>query len=323
MKFYIIGIGERAKTFEKREKRNNKSVDFSKNKNKTNDNNLSKKKKKKKKLTKNKKNKKENQKKEEETNISMDNECKRDDLYSLLGVSKTATNDEIRNAYRNLVFLYHPDKNKTDPDASSKFINISRAYKVLSNKQSRIIYDETGEYEEEGKDLKINHISINDFRKKVSVKEIENYKKKYKDSKEEEEDLINFYNKEKGNITNILEIIPYSTNKDINRFLKIYEKLFKMKYLQRNDIYEKAKNNIKLINKNIQEEKEAKEILEQLTKQITERNPKRNFNDYLLELARRYEDEKVNEINDEIKDADFQNIVIGFKKQEKLKKKKK
>ena len=295
----------------------NKSVDFSKKQNKKKEKNLSKKKIKEKKLLKNKKNKRINQKNEEETNISLDNEDKKYDLYSLLGVSKTASNEEIRNAYRSLVFLYHPDKNKTDPDASSKFINITRAYKVLSNKKSRIIYDETGEYDEEGKEKEIIHTSISDFRKKVNIQEIENYKNKYKNSKEEEEDLINFYNQQKGNITYILETIPYSTNKDINRYFKIFEKLFKTKKLKRNDIYEKTKNNIKLLNKNNQEEKEAKEILEKLTKQIAERNEKRNFNDYLLELARKYEDEKIDEINDEIKDADFKNIVKGLKNKKK------
>ena len=321
MKFYIIGIEERSKTVDKREKRYNKSVDISKSKEKTNINNLSKQKKKKKKLIKMSEKEKLNKKKERF--ISLYNDDKKDDLYSLLGVSKTATNEEIRNAYRNLVFLYHPDKNKTDSDASYKFINISRAYKVLSNKQSRILYDETGEYEEDGKEQTTEHISINDFRKKVSVKDTENYKNKYKNSKEEEEDLINFYKQEKGNITNILEAIPYSTNKDIKRYLKIFENLFKGGYLKRNDTYEKTKNNIKLINSDIQEEIEAKEILEKLTKQITERNHKRNFNDYLLELARKYEDDKIDEINDELKDSDFQNIIKGFKKQEKLKKKKK
>ena len=120
-----------------------------------------------------------------------------------------------------------------------------------------------------------------------------------------------------------MEAIPYSTNKDIKRYLKIFENLFKGGYLKRNDTYEKTKNNIKLINSDIQEEIEAKEILEKLTKQITERNHKRNFNDYLLELARKYEDDEIDEINDELKDSDFQNIIKGFKKQEKLKMKKK
>lgn len=316
---------ERAKTLDKNVKNLNKSEDHSKMKNNIKQKKQSNEQKKKKKLLKNKKNKKENKKLEDESHISLDNDIKKDDLYSLLEINRNANNEEIRNAYRSLVFKYHPDKNKTDPDATSKFINISRAYKILSNKQSRIIYDETGEYDdEEGKD-KINiHTSINDFRKKISIKDIANYNNKYKNSKEEEEDLMKFYIQQKGNITNILDTIPYSTNKDIKRYIKIYEKLFKLKKLTRYDEYEKTKNNINLINKNFEEEKEAKEILEKLSKQISERNTvKRNFNDYLLELAKKYESDKIEEINDEINENDFQNIAKGLKKRQNLKKKKK
>ena len=131
---------------------------------------------------------------------------------------------------------------------------------------------------------------------------------------------MKFYIQQKGNITNILDTIPYSTNKDIKRYIKIYEKLFKLKKLTRYDEYEKTKNNINLINKNFEEEKEAKEILEKLSKQISERNTvKRNFNDYLLELAKKYESDKIEEINDEINENDFQNIAKGLKKRQNLK----
>ena len=134
---------------------------------------------------------------------------------------------------------------------------------------------------------------------------------------------MKFYIQQKGNITNILDTIPYSTNKDIKRYIKIYEKLFKLKKLTRYDEYAKTKNNINLINKNFEEEKEAKEILEKLSKQISERNTvKRNFNDYLLELAKKYESDKIEEINDEINENDFQNIAKGLKKRQNLKRKK-
>ena len=96
-----------------------------------------------------------------------------------------------------MVFKYHPDKNKTDPNASSKFIAISRAYKILSNEQSRKIYDETGEYDEENEE-EINYPeSINLFRKRFGVQDINNYEKAYKGSEDEEEDLIMFYNEKK------------------------------------------------------------------------------------------------------------------------------
>ena len=86
---------------------------------------------------------------EEDSKEDITKENKGEDLYSLLGIKNTATSSEIRKAYRRLVFLCHPDKNKNDPDASSKFANISRAYKILSNPESKKIYDETGEYDEE------------------------------------------------------------------------------------------------------------------------------------------------------------------------------
>ena len=73
---------------------------------------------------------------DEKEDLSLE-ENQSENLYSLLGVQKTASKVEIRKAYRRLVFLCHPDKNKTDPDASTKFANISRAYEMLSEPECR------------------------------------------------------------------------------------------------------------------------------------------------------------------------------------------
>ena len=59
------------------------------------------------------------------------------DYYKVLGVERTAKQDEIKKAYRKLAVKYHPDKNPGDKAAEEKFKEISEAYQVLGNEESR------------------------------------------------------------------------------------------------------------------------------------------------------------------------------------------
>jgi DnaJ-class molecular chaperone len=61
----------------------------------------------------------------------------------MLGVSKTASQTEIRESFRNLALKYHPDRNKNSEDAKQKFMQIVEAYEFLSEEQMRKDYDET------------------------------------------------------------------------------------------------------------------------------------------------------------------------------------
>ena len=63
------------------------------------------------------------------------------DLYNVLGVSKTASESEIKSAYRKLARQYHPDLNKDNKDAAEKFKEISCAYDILGDKEKRRKYD--------------------------------------------------------------------------------------------------------------------------------------------------------------------------------------
>lgn len=66
------------------------------------------------------------------------------DYYKVLGVSKSATEDEIKKAYRKLAKQYHPDANRNNPEATEKFKGIGEAYEVLKDPEKRSRYNQLG-----------------------------------------------------------------------------------------------------------------------------------------------------------------------------------
>ena len=67
-----------------------------------------------------------------------------DDLYDLLGVSRTASLAEIKKAYRELARKFHPDANPNDATAEQKFKDVAMAYEILSDDEKRRQYDQFG-----------------------------------------------------------------------------------------------------------------------------------------------------------------------------------
>src|SRR5580658_6809585 len=66
------------------------------------------------------------------------------DFYETLGVGKSASADELKQAYRKLAMQYHPDRNAGDNTAEQKFKDISEAYDILKDDQKRAAYDRFG-----------------------------------------------------------------------------------------------------------------------------------------------------------------------------------
>jgi DnaJ family protein B protein 11 len=71
--------------------------------------------------------------------------CAGKSYYDILQVSKQATDDQIKRAYRKMALKFHPDKNPGNEEATKKFAEINNAYEVLADREKRGVYDQYGE----------------------------------------------------------------------------------------------------------------------------------------------------------------------------------
>src|ERR687893_1758997 len=84
------------------------------------------------------------------------------DYYSVLGVARAASDDEIKKAYRKLAMTYHPDRNGGAKGAEEKFKAITEAYDVLRDPQKRAMYDRYGESALRGGAGGFHHVDLSE-----------------------------------------------------------------------------------------------------------------------------------------------------------------
>ncbi|WOK98128.1 hypothetical protein Cni_G06838 [Canna indica] len=127
-------------------------------------------------------------------------------LYEILGVERTASQQEIKKAYYKLALRLHPDKNPGDEEAKEKFQLLQKVISILGNEEKRAVYDETGYA---GDDALVGDAADNlqeYFRtmyKRVTEADIEEFEASYRGSDSEKKDLKDLYVKFKGNMNRL------------------------------------------------------------------------------------------------------------------------
>jgi DnaJ homolog subfamily C member 9 len=216
-------------------------------------------------------------------------------LYDLIGVSRQATQAELTKAYRLMALKVHPDKNISDPETAQKnFQRLNEAYNILSDPRRRQIYDATGQTDST-EDFFEAYEYYRGIYPKINTQDIDDFAVKYKGSKEEIEDLTNFYLDQEGDMKQILYCIPLSDKNDLPRFWQILDGLINDNQIPKKKIYATSKKKVKNIKETKGEIIEEEEIsgkkqnndISSLIAKIKQR-PTKNPDDFFTYLEEKY-----------------------------------
>ena len=150
----------------------------------------------------------------EDEDISIDEAPTSIDPYAVLTLTKEATQEQIKTAYRKAALKYHPDKVLPDEKegAHTKFQEVAFAYAILSDERRRKRYDTTGRTEESLDDDDFDWTTFfrEQFENVVTTEAIEEFEKEYKGSEEEREHVLAAYEKFEGNMGRLYQDVMLS-----------------------------------------------------------------------------------------------------------------
>ncbi|GLT72129.1 hypothetical protein SLA2020_440860 [Shorea laevis] len=148
-------------------------------------------------------------------------------LIKVLGVERTASQQEIKKAYHKLALRLHPDKNPGDEEAKEKFQQLQKVISILGDEEKRAVYDQTGCVDDAdlaGEVVQNLHEYFRAVYKKVTEADIEEFEANYRGSDSEKKDLIDLYKKYKGNMNRLFCSMLCSDPKlDSHRFKDILD----------------------------------------------------------------------------------------------------
>mmetsp|Transcript_70906 Transcript_70906/g.147766 ORF Transcript_70906/g.147766 Transcript_70906/m.147766 type:complete len:293 (-) Transcript_70906:586-1464(-) len=186
-------------------------------------------------------------------------------LYDILNVDKTADPATIKKAYHKLALACHPDKHPDDPQAKENFQQLQKVKEVLLDEKKRRVYDETGVIPGEdgmgdlsGKSFDELYEYYRALYQAVTTKDLEEWEAKYPGSKEEKEDLKEYYQKFDGNMKNVCAHIPFCEDEDRWRIKEVVDQMIEDGEIEATEKYAKFKPK-KLSAKQVKAMKENRE----------------------------------------------------------------
>ncbi|KAF7907503.1 uncharacterized protein EAF01_005089 [Botrytis porri] len=191
--------------------------------------------------------------------------------YEVLGIEKTASEDEIKRAYRKSALKHHPDKapEHLKSDSHTKFQEIAFAYAILSNPNSRKRYDRTGSTSEsvDADGFSWTEFYSEQYKDVVTSDAINQFANVYKGSDEEKDDLLAAYTKYEGKWGKMYQVIMLSDPvEDEERFREIIEEAIKTGEVEEYAVFRKETqaSKDKRMKKARAEEKEAAKAAKQI-----------------------------------------------------------